>query len=267
MQRREALVATATTAFALALPATRATAQVRDIGDAINKAGRQRMLSQRMAKSYQAIGQGVLAEQADRIMAQSLGLFDRQLMELKAFAPNPEIRTTYNQLEAAWGEMKTTLVGATPTKAGAERLLPQVEQVLALAHRGTVQYEAVNSRSVGKLINMAGRQRMLSQRMASLFLSASWNVRAATAVPEMTKARDEFAEAHDVLLTAPEATDAIKAELSLAGNQFAFFDSALKQLRPGAPVERSMRDVFTTSERILEVMDKVTGLYARLAAG
>jgi hypothetical protein len=26
-----------------------------------------------------------------------------------------------------------------------------------------------------------------------------------------------------------------------------------------------MRDVFTTSERILEVMDKVTGMYARLS--
>lgn len=264
MQRRDALAALSAAGLAAGWPAA-ATAQVRDINDAINKAGRQRMLSQRMVKAYLAIGQGVLAEQADRLLSISQGLFDRQLVELKAYAPSPEIRTTYNQLEAAWAEFKTTMVGAAPTRAGAERLLPQGEQVLALAHRGTVQYEAVSGRPVGRLVNLSGRQRMLSQRMAALFLSASWNVRASTSVPEMTKARDEFAQAHEVLSKAPEATDAIKAELTLASNQFIFFDSALRQLRPGSAVERSMRDVFTTSERILEVMDKVTGLYARQA--
>ncbi len=262
MQRRDVLAAFSSAGFLAGLPGL-VWAQVRDINDAINKAGRQRMLSQRMMKAYLAVGQGVLPEQADRLMSLSQGLFDRQLVELKAFAPSPEIRTTYNQLEAAWSEFKTTMVGASPTRAGAERLMPQGEQVLALAHRGTVQYEAVSGRPLGRLVNIAGRQRMLSQRMAALFLSASWNVRSASAVPEMTRARDEFAQAHETLLNAPEATDAIKAELALASNQFIFFDSALRQLRPGSPVDRSMRDVFTTSERILEVMDKVTGLYAR----
>ena len=39
--------------------------------------------------------------------------------------------------------------------------------ILALSHQGTQQYERVSAKAVGKLVNIAGRQRMLSQRMAT----------------------------------------------------------------------------------------------------
>jgi hypothetical protein len=81
----------------------------------------------------------------------------------------------------------------------------------------------------------------------------------------MNKARDEFVAAHDVLKKAPEATAAIKAELELAETQFSFFDAALRTLRPGAPDTSHMTNVFTTSERILQVMDSVTGMYSKLS--
>jgi len=56
-------------------------AQVVDLNDAINKAGRQRMLSQRVAKAYLAADQGVVTQRADEILAASMALFDRQLGE------------------------------------------------------------------------------------------------------------------------------------------------------------------------------------------
>jgi nitrate/nitrite-specific signal transduction histidine kinase len=241
----------------LALP------QVIDINDAINKAGRQRMLSQRVAKSYMALGQKVHGD-ADKILGASMALFDRQLVELKAFAPTPEIKATYATLESAWSECKTALVGAAPAKAGAEQVLALSGKVLQLANQGTVQFEAHSGKPVGRLVNIAGRQRMLSQRMAAFYLSASWGVQAAAAQAELAKARDEFLKAHEVLKTAPEATAAIKAELQLAESQFAFFDTALRNLRPGAADTTAQMNVFTTSERILQVMDGVTGMYSKL---
>jgi nitrate/nitrite-specific signal transduction histidine kinase len=80
--------------------------QVIDINDAINKAGRQRMLSQRMAKTYMAVGQKVQSDNADKILTLSMALFDRQLIELKAFAPTLDIRATYGLLENSWNEYK-----------------------------------------------------------------------------------------------------------------------------------------------------------------
>lgn len=249
---------------ALLLPT--AEAQVRDINDAINKAGRQRMLSQRMAKSYFALGQSVQAEQAEKVLGTSMALFDRQLVELKAYAPSPEVKATYGELEGSWSEYKAALVGANPSKPGAEAVLALAGKVLALAHQGTQQLEGVSGRPVGRLVNVSGRQRMLSQRMAAFFLSASWGVQTTRALGEIDKAKAEFLKAHDLLKSAPEATEAIRNELQLAETQFTFFEAALRSLKPGGvDGQQSAGNVFTTSERILQVMDNVTGLYSKLS--
>ena len=264
MKRRNFIAASIASPGLALLPAA-AFAQVVDLNDAINKAGRQRMLSQRMAKSYFAIGQGVEPELADRTLAGSMALFDRQLVELKVFSPLPEIKATYSQLESAWSDYKAALVGAKPGKAQADSVLALAGKVLQLAHQGTGQLEKVSGKPVGRLVNIAGRQRMLSQRMAAFYFSASWGVQVPTSSAEMTKAREEFVSAHEVLKNAPEATRAIKDELQLAEMQWGFFDAALRTLRPGAADARHMTNVFTTSERILQVMDKVTGMYSKLS--
>ncbi len=239
-------------------------AQVVNLNDAINKAGRQRMLSQRMAKGYMALGQGVLPSDAERALATSMALFDRQLVELKAFAPTPDIKATYQQLEAKWSEYKGVLVGAKPDAKGAASVMSISNAVLQLANQGTVQLEKASNKPVGKLVNIAGRQRMLSQRIASHYLAASWNVGAANAKAEMLKAQDEFLLAHDTLAKAPENTERIAGELVLAQQQFVFFQAALQNLQVGHASQARMSDVFQTSERILQVMDNITNLYSKI---
>ena len=238
-------------------------AQVANLNDAINKAGRQRMLSQRMAKAYLAVGQGVVTQRGQEILGASMALFDRQLVELKAFAPNPEIKATYSQLETVWGDYKTALVGQAPARESAPTLIDLDSKVLALANKGTLQLEQVSGKPVGKLVNIAGRQRMLSQRVAKFYLAQTWKASVPNAQAELDKARAEFVAALDVLANAPEATVQVRQEIDLARNQWVFYEAALAQGR-GDTFERSA-NVFVSSENILSVMDKVTGLYARLA--
>lgn len=257
MQRRHFLTALAASA---ALPLA-VRAQVTDLNDAINKAGRQRMLSQRMGKAWLALVHDVEPASARPVLDRSMALFDRQLVELKAFAPTPDIRDTYNKLEAAWSDYKAMLVGSAPGRSGAAAVLAMDARVLALAHQGTVQYEAASGKPVGKLVNIAGRQRMLSQRMAKFYLAATLPVDAAAATAEIAKARVEFLAAMDVLRNAPEATVRIREELQLADGQWVFFDSALKKMQPGT-TGKPLSDVFVSSENLLAVMDRVTGLYS-----
>src|SRR4051812_11225456 len=73
-------------------------AQVVNMNDAINKSGRQRMLSQRLAKSYLQIGQEIDAERSKKILDNSVTLFERQLAELKDFAPTPENKAVLQDL-------------------------------------------------------------------------------------------------------------------------------------------------------------------------
>ena len=246
----------------LALASTGALyAQVSSLGDAINKAGRQRMLSQRMAKAWMGLGQGVQVEAARRVLDQSMALFDRQLTELKSFAPAGETRDTYVQLESAWSGYKTLLVGAAPSKEQGKPLLEQAGKVLALAHKGTGLYEQQSGKPGAKLVNVAGRQRMLSQRMAQFYLANAWNVDSVLSLSEMAKARNEFIPALELLRNAPEATPEVKQALVLADAQWMFFDNALKA-RTASP--KAASDVFVTSENLLQVMDQVTSQYAKI---
>jgi hypothetical protein len=264
MDRRTLLSAVAAGALGAAWPL--AQAQVQDLSDAINKAGRQRMLSQRMGKAWLALLQGVEPISARMVLDKSLALFDRQLVELKGYAPTPDLLATYGTLETVWSDYKAALVGKTPTKDNASALLQLDSKVLALAQQGTVQYETALAKPVGKLVNLAGRQRMLTQRMAKFYLAAALPVDSQLATAEIAKARTEFNAAMVQLRNAPQATLRIKDELLLGDAQWVFFDMALQKLQDGAPRPKAMADVFVASENLLTVMDRVTTLYAEIKA-
>ncbi|MBI2306680.1 MAG: type IV pili methyl-accepting chemotaxis transducer N-terminal domain-containing protein [Rhodocyclales bacterium] len=239
-----------------------AQAQITDINAAINKAGRERMLSQRMAKAYFQLGLGVDADRSKKVLDGSISFFDRQLVELKNFAPTPEIKDTYQKLETAWIAYKDSLVGAPPNPEGGKKVLALSEQVLALAHQGTVQLEKHSGSNAGRLVNISGRQRMLSQRMAKFYQALAWGVADANSAAELDKARKDFAAAHKELAAAPANTQQVKDGLELVNQQWFFFENSLNHKASGD--KKLSTAVATTSERILEEMEVVVGLYERL---
>ena len=239
-------------------------AQVLNLNDAVNKAGRQRMLSQRMSKAYLALLANLDNNQAHNVLDRSMALFDRQLTELKGFAPNPTVQDTYQQLDQAWSEFKLLLVGAVPSRSGALKVLQSDAKVLALANQGTLQYEQSSGKPSAQLVNIAGRQRMLSQRMAKFYLASSLQLEQSMAASELEKSRREFVTALETLRQAPQATDKIRADLALADGQWVFFNQALNQTKTGADPTKAASDVFISSENLLSIMDDVTGLYANL---
>lgn len=263
MQRRTFITGSLIMVGGLSLPFS-TLAQVANINDAINKAGRQRMLTQRLAKAYLQIGQEVETETSKKILDQSMSSFDRQLVELHAFSPTADIRSNLTRMEQTWQEYKQTLVGKTPNKSDAKLVLKLSENLLQMADDVTMQLEKHAGGSTGKLVNLAGRQRMLSQRLAKLYQATNWNIAPTNAVTIIEATRKEFASAMQTLQAASGNNARLKDELLLAQSQWVFFDSALYQTGDGKQQRLSASNVATTSERILEVMDKITVMYQQL---
>lgn len=241
-----------------------AQAQITDVNAAINKAGRERMLSQRMAKAYFQLGMQVDVDRSRKVLDASVALFDRQLVELKNFAPSPEIKDTYLKLEKSWLAYKDVLLGAVPSPSNGAKVLQLSEEVLALAHQGTVQLEKLSGTTTGRLVNIAGRQRMLSQRLAKFYQASAWGVGGSNATAEIDKAKKDFVAAHQELSSSAANTAPIKDGLALVNQQWIFFDTALSQ-KPDKE-KTQVTNVATTSERILEEMEGVVGLYEKVGA-
>ncbi|PXX42634.1 type IV pili methyl-accepting chemotaxis transducer N-terminal domain-containing protein [Undibacterium pigrum] len=264
MQRRTFITSSLVTAAGLALSFP-TLAQVAGVNDAINKAGRQRMLTQRLAKAYLQIGLDIETETSKKILDQSMSSFDRQLVELHAFAPTADIRNNLSIMEKTWQEYKQTLVGKAPNPGDARLVLKHSETLLHMADEVTTQLEKHAGSSTGKLVNLAGRQRMLSQRLAKLYQATNWNIAPGNTASNIESTRKEFSAAMQTLQAASGSNTRLKDELLLAQSQWAFFESALRHSNDGKLQRQSASNVATTSERILEVMDKITSMYQQLA--
>lgn len=228
---------------------------------AINKAGRQRMLSQRMVKFYCQAGQHILEEKSKKQLLDSIRLFETQLLELKQIAPNPEIQAAVAKVESLWGPFKE-IVSAAPSKEGGKKLIGMSEELLQATHKTTLLLQDAAGTQAGRLVNIAGRQRMLSQRMAKFYMQKRRGFNMSEVNDGLEQARSEFKGAMQELVTAQQNTPAIKKELELARMQWVFFENALAQDSVQDPTFAV--NVATSSERILEVMDRVTGMYEKL---
>ena len=236
----------------------------RTLCDSINTAGRQRMLSQRLAKSWLMLQRGVMARRSRLILRQSMDMFDGQLKELDVLASDAGCRAARTELAEGWQTYRE-LLGRSPDSQTARELFAVSEEVLAAAHRLTVAFEHAEGTRKGELVNFAGRQRMQSQRMAKLYLFGQIGIRSATCRRELEAASEEFGGGLSRLIAATADNAAIRAELEPVAERWDGLRNALALVDDRNSTVNA-RGVFKASEEVLRHLDAAVGLCARSAA-
>ncbi|MDP3977096.1 MAG: type IV pili methyl-accepting chemotaxis transducer N-terminal domain-containing protein [Pseudomonas sp.] len=230
------------------------------VAEAVNLSGMQRMLSQRIAKNYLMIGTEVRTEQASRQLDESLARFESNLLTLDDYAASPAIEQQLQRVSLHWQEYRS-LVLQRPERESAVRVLSLSDQLLAECETLVAQIERSGAGRTAQLVNRSGRQRMLSQRIAKLYLALSWKLPQQELQTQFGQAVDEFSQALEELRIAPENTTEINAALVKASAQWEFSQQGF-HLSEDARYVPTLISI--TSETLLKQMEDLTRAYAEL---
>ena len=240
--------------------ATGAQAQM-GLSGAINYAGWFRALSQRMAKAYCQQYLQVLPAAAVDVMGLARKMVQTGSGELARGMQSGqwpvEVGRQLAEVQKQFALLNQMTSAPATTTALVAAASEQADRTLLIAQAVTEAIEKMAQAPSARLVNLAGRQRMLSQRLAKNYFLSAAKVDSKVVQAQLASDAADFRQALQTLKAAPVSTSSIRNELELADSQWLFFESALR--RPAD--DAGLNAVATTSERLLGVMDKLTGLY------
>ncbi|MCK6491254.1 MAG: type IV pili methyl-accepting chemotaxis transducer N-terminal domain-containing protein [Planctomycetes bacterium] len=252
----------------------------REWASAINVAGRQRMLSQKMMKELLLVQLGVEAEANRTQLAATAKLFADSHRRLSQgdgeqgipAPPTPEVKAALGAIDDPWKSFSGDLAaaatggGATPVLARANEDLLKV--VAAMVEVYEQAQKAALGTSTGKVVNWAGRQRMLSQRMAKEALLIAAGIDADGYRGKLAATRALFAASHkslaegDAATGIPVPTDpAVKRQFGKIDGLWQDYQRILDQVAGGDVAARAV-----LAERSLQMLTETNRATSQLEA-
>ena len=225
----------------------------------INIAGKQRMLSQRLAKDYLYIGKKIAVSKADKQLKASLGEFSTAHKKLYASINDPEIQNLLTFVQMSFDEFKD-LISQPFNLDNAQLAIDLSESILEGSQYVVDSLKTASGHKESDIVAKSGKQRMLAQRIAKYYIAYQSGIKDKNTVDQMKEAVKTFSLNHQTLMKNPKNTPTINQKLNEIDKLWKIvYKFYLKIERGGLPFI-----VFTTTDDITKKMDEITKLYVAL---
>ena len=234
----------------------------------VNRCGQLRMLSQRLVKLAALQLAGAQAASCASLSRESVQRMDTHLVHLGKSLSQATYGDLLGQLLATWARLKRVLPGpaaAAPSAAALASMDELAEQLLQAAERLTMQLESAGLAPPLRVLNMAGRQRMLSQRFAKYAVLGMLDDAGLLASSEagMAESRVAFEQALTYLNSIPMSTPEIQDALQAAGIGWLEMLSLLKGGADAVEQAERAQKLMLASENLLDVFERLSSHYER----
>jgi len=234
-------------------------AVIADIVKLIDVAGKQRMLSQRIAKDYLYVGKKVAVSKASKQMKKSLNELVSAHKVLVDSINDPEIKNLLSFVELSIEDFKAT--ANEPFNLDNAQLIIDLSESMLEGSQYVVNSlkEKVKEKE-SAIVGKAGKQRMLAQRIAKYYIAYQAGIKDKNTIDQMKAAVAEFSEAHKTLMANTSNTPEINRQLNEIDRLWKIvYKFYLNIEKGGLPLI-----VFNTTDDITKKMNKITALYVAL---
>jgi nitrate/nitrite-specific signal transduction histidine kinase len=231
--------------------------EIGSMEDAVNIAGKQRMFTQRMLKDYAMVGMGNTFGKPESDLKKTMADFNDHLIALKQYTKSEETKKSLERVEVLWQSIQKVL-NEPPSLERAVVLQEELEKLLKASDDATKLFAAESGNVSGEMVNIAGRQRMLSQRMASLYMLKVWGVEDPKFKTKLDDTLRLFKTSLEKLEGSPLNSDESKALLAKVKRSFVFFEMMNRSSSKFVPTL-----IYKKSNDILKNMNTVTQMYVK----
>jgi len=232
-----------------------------NMSELVNRSGMQRMLSQRIAKAYFYHGNNISAKKNQLQLDMAIERFKKNHAILKAKVQDSETKDLLTFVEETFSEYQA-LLNKPYNQKNAAHILEISDTLLEACHSVVLNIEDQTGANIDHIVNISGKQRMLSQRVSKFYIAYQAGFRDENTVHKLNNAVEEFESGLKKLMSEERNDGEINSLLAKIKKEWERITPYFLKVREGGlPLM-----VLTATDDITKFSDRVTNLYVEKIA-